>query len=195
MSPSDSQIRSRRSPAHLKRPAALRWHKCLPAILGAMTGVAAATDNYATTQAGFDYLNTVDFEPGDRILLAGGTTFSGKLILGSSDTGTDPLGNLIAPLIVTSFGTGRATISAGDDSAIALQCGELLLDHFVSRCLQLHSLELDQRADLARDREANEVLTRASSGHGARIVRCVRSRADDRRVADAAPALASRAAR
>lgn len=83
-----------------------------------MAGTAGAVDYYATTQADFDYLNTRDFEPGDRIFLEGGMTFTGTLVLGSSDTGTDAQGQLIAPIVITSFGTGRATIDAGDGSAI-----------------------------------------------------------------------------
>ncbi|MEK7950638.1 right-handed parallel beta-helix repeat-containing protein [Luteolibacter soli] len=87
----------------------------VPLLLG---GVAAAKDYYATTQTGFNALNSANFEPGDRILLAGGTTFTGTLNLGSQDTGTDALGNLIAPILITSYGTGRATIAAGDGVAI-----------------------------------------------------------------------------
>ncbi|RYD64610.1 MAG: hypothetical protein EOP83_09320, partial [Verrucomicrobiaceae bacterium] len=70
------------------------------------------------TQNGFNALNTANFEPGDRILLAGGMTFTGTLNLGSQDTGTDAQGNLIAPILITSYGTGRATIAAGDGIAI-----------------------------------------------------------------------------
>jgi hypothetical protein len=104
-----------------------RSTRFLPAIAIASRGVAlslllgsaaAAKDYYATTQNGFNALNSVDFEPGDRILLAGGTTFTGMLNLGSQDTGTDAQGNLIAPIIITSYGTGRATIAAGDGCAI-----------------------------------------------------------------------------
>jgi len=87
----------------------------LPLLLGS---VAAAKDYYAITQAGFNALNSVNFEPGDRILLAGGMTFTGTLNLGSQDTGTDAQGNLIAPILITSYGTGRATIAAGDGCAI-----------------------------------------------------------------------------
>ena len=90
-------------------------HACIAVI---QTALATAADFHVSTQAGFNKLSTLDFEPGDRILLQGGMTFTGTLSLGSADTGTDAAGKLIAPIIVTSHGTGRATISAGDGSAI-----------------------------------------------------------------------------
>jgi hypothetical protein len=84
----------------------------------AMTRSAWTADHYITTQDGFDWLNTLDLEPGDRIFLRGGTTFSGTLVLGSADTGTDAAGMLVAPIVITSYGGGRATIAAGNGSAI-----------------------------------------------------------------------------
>jgi hypothetical protein len=80
--------------------------------------MALASDYFVTTQADFDELNTIDLEPGDRILLAGGSTFTGNLTLGPTDSGTDEDGNLIAPIILTSLGEERATIAAGNGSAI-----------------------------------------------------------------------------
>ncbi|NNC88163.1 MAG: right-handed parallel beta-helix repeat-containing protein [Akkermansiaceae bacterium] len=68
-----------------------------------------AADHTVTNQAEFDALNTTDFDPGDRILLEGGMTFSGSLLFTSEDLGTDA-----DPIVVTSTGTGRATINAGD---------------------------------------------------------------------------------
>jgi hypothetical protein len=92
---------------------------CRAAALSLLLGsVAAAKDYFAATQNTFNALNSANFEPGDRILLAGGVTFTGTLNLGSQDTGTDAQGNLIAPILITSYGTGRATISAGDGCAI-----------------------------------------------------------------------------
>ena len=98
-------------------PVSVMACRCLA--LSLLTGsVATAKDYPAPTQSAFTALNSVNFEPGDRILLAGGMTFTGTLNLGSQDTGTDALGNLIAPIIITSYGTGRATIAAGDGVAI-----------------------------------------------------------------------------
>jgi hypothetical protein len=96
----------------------------LAPVLVVLAAKSAATDYWITTQVGFDFLNTVDFEPGDRIFLAGGTTFSGTLNFGPSDSGTDASGLLVAPIVVTSYGNGRATIQGGDDPAIlAYNCG------------------------------------------------------------------------
>jgi hypothetical protein len=80
--------------------------------------VAMARDYNVTTQSGFNALNSADLEPGDRVFLASGMTFNGTLNLGTQDTGTDALGNLIAPILITSSGTGPATIAAGNGCAI-----------------------------------------------------------------------------
>ena len=53
-------------------------------------------------------VNTQDLEPGDRVLFEGGETFSGPLSVVASDAGTSA-----APVIITSFGSGRATITGG----------------------------------------------------------------------------------
>ncbi|MEO6350257.1 MAG: carbohydrate-binding protein [Candidatus Limnocylindrales bacterium] len=63
-------------------------------------------------------LNTMDFQPGDTILLQGGQSFGGTLSFNAADSGTDSAGNLIAPITVGSYGTGRATINAGTDTGI-----------------------------------------------------------------------------
>jgi hypothetical protein len=59
--------------------------------------------------------NLASFQPGDSILLQGGATFDGSLILGTQDVGTPG-----APLRVGSYGTGRATINAGTQSGIVV---------------------------------------------------------------------------
>ena len=48
------------------------------------------------------------FQPGDHILFEGGRTFGGQIFLDSKDHGAD-----LNPIVVTSYGTGRATIQAG----------------------------------------------------------------------------------
>jgi hypothetical protein len=60
-----------------------------------------------------DQLNRTTFRPGDRILFQGGATFNGMLQLDASDRGTT-----IAPIVIASYGTGRATINAGSNSGI-----------------------------------------------------------------------------
>jgi parallel beta helix pectate lyase-like protein len=68
-------------------------------------------------------VNSTAFQPGDRILLEGGTTFSGPLELGRDDTGT-PARNLV----VTSYGVGRATIDGGNGRAISIDgCSHVLV--------------------------------------------------------------------
>jgi hypothetical protein len=53
-------------------------------------------------------VNSFDFAPGDRVSFLGGATFAGNLYLDSSDAGTSA-----NPVVVTSYGTGAATIDAG----------------------------------------------------------------------------------
>ena len=48
------------------------------------------------------------FQGGDRILFEGGKTFDGTIYFGADDKGT-----AAKPIVVTSYGTGRATIQAG----------------------------------------------------------------------------------
>jgi hypothetical protein len=57
--------------------------------------------------------NSLDLEPGDSALFRAGDTFNGSMLLNSNDTGTDSNGQLIAPIIVSSYGGGpldRASI-------------------------------------------------------------------------------------
>jgi hypothetical protein len=103
-----------------------RARRLLCALLPCLAWADAAMglDYEVSSQVAFTALNAADFAPGDRILLAGGMSFSGKLVLGPEDSGTDEQGNLIAPVVITSSGSGRATINAGDQGAIvAYNCG------------------------------------------------------------------------
>jgi hypothetical protein len=54
-------------------------------------------------------VNKQTYKPGDRILLQGGATFVGNITFNSSSKGTAG-----APITVTSWGTGRALIFAGN---------------------------------------------------------------------------------
>lgn len=60
-----------------------------------------------------DKLNNTTFVPGSRILFEGGAEFPGNLYLDKQD-GNDPL----KPIIVSSYGTGKATIKAGNGTGI-----------------------------------------------------------------------------
>lgn len=57
--------------------------------------------------------NKTTFRPGDRLLLRGGDTFTDPLSLDDSDAGT-----ATSPVAITSFGTGRPTISVSSGTAI-----------------------------------------------------------------------------
>jgi hypothetical protein len=58
-------------------------------------------------------VNEQDFNPGDNILFEGGCTFSGPLMLDADDCG-----NAEDPLIITSYGSGRAVIHGGNLHAV-----------------------------------------------------------------------------
>jgi hypothetical protein len=60
-------------------------------------------------------VNRVALAPGDRILLQGGATLAGTLVLDSADGGTPQ-----KPVVVTSYGGARATIAAGAGDAILI---------------------------------------------------------------------------
>ncbi|MHC4912442.1 MAG: right-handed parallel beta-helix repeat-containing protein, partial [Planctomycetota bacterium] len=62
----------------------------------------SAQDAWAT----IDKVTTVTFSPGDSILFEGGETFSGQLAFDASDAGTPT-----SPVTVSSYGSGRATLS------------------------------------------------------------------------------------
>jgi hypothetical protein len=67
----------------------------------------------ATAWRTISKLNTIDFQPGDLILFEGGTVFPGNMLLEAEDTGTPS-----SPIFIGSYGTGRATISAGNSYGI-----------------------------------------------------------------------------
>lgn len=60
-------------------------------------------------------VNGKTFNAGDRILFQGGGTFDGTLKFIASDRGTATL-----PIVVSTYGTGRATINSGSATAVSL---------------------------------------------------------------------------
>ncbi len=60
--------------------------------------------------------NRQELKPGDKLLFAGGKTFSGNLVLDSKDAGTPE-----NPVTISSYGEGKATITAGLGSAIVFR--------------------------------------------------------------------------
>ena len=61
-------------------------------------------------------VNSWDFKPGDRILFQGGQSFAGNLVFTAADAGTSA-----KPVTVSAYGTGRATILAGDGTGILVE--------------------------------------------------------------------------
>jgi hypothetical protein len=62
-----------------------------------------------------DRVNAHTFAPGDHILFQAGHTFSGQLFFDAADAGTP-----LAPVVVSSYGTGRATIYPADGRGILI---------------------------------------------------------------------------
>jgi hypothetical protein len=71
--------------------------------------------------------NTLDLNPGDSVLFAGGQTFSGNLVLSAEDSGTKD-----APVLLGSYGEGRATIDALNGSGIlATNAGGIRINNLI----------------------------------------------------------------
>jgi hypothetical protein len=104
------------------------------AVVFALLAAALEANNYYVSSSGNDShdglspatawqtlakVNSVNFLLGDRIYFEGGATFSGELSLDANDGGT-----ATNPVVITSYGTGRATIDGGDGRAFyAYNCG------------------------------------------------------------------------
>ncbi|HTS67823.1 MAG TPA: hypothetical protein VMO17_02470, partial [Terriglobia bacterium] len=91
-------------------------------LLGAEYYVAAAGDDTAsgtspgTAWRSVDRVNAASFKPGDCIAFKGGQRFRGNLRLGPGSAGQTN-----APVVITSFGSGRAILLAGHNTAITLE--------------------------------------------------------------------------
>lgn len=57
----------------------------------------------------------VPFRPGDRLRLKGGARFPGGLTIGTGDAGSAP-----RPVVIDSYGTGRAVIAPRGSAGIAV---------------------------------------------------------------------------
>jgi hypothetical protein len=72
-----------------------------------------------STNAAWRTIERVDrarFQPGDRLLFEAATSFAGNLSLSAEDAGTSN-----APVVIGSFGEGRATILAGRQTGITVE--------------------------------------------------------------------------
>ena len=74
---------------------------------------ATGNGSQAAPWATINKLNTLDLNPGDQVFFRGGDTFSGGINIDPTDAGT-----AANPVTINSYGTGRATISAGNGNAI-----------------------------------------------------------------------------
>jgi len=63
-----------------------------------------------------DKVNTIDLNPGDKVLFQAGHDYSGNLLLTAEDAGTPK-----QPVVIGSYGSGRATIKAGNGSGVTVQ--------------------------------------------------------------------------
>jgi len=63
-----------------------------------------------------DKVNTIDLNPGDRVLFEAGHDYPGNLLLTAEDAGIPT-----QPAIIGSYGSGRARIKAGNGSGVTVQ--------------------------------------------------------------------------
>ncbi len=63
-----------------------------------------------------DRVNRTRLRPGDRVRFESGASFAGNLVLSAEDAGTSN-----APVVIDSFGGGRATILAGQQTGISVE--------------------------------------------------------------------------
>ncbi|GAB5453246.1 MAG: hypothetical protein Hals2KO_35740 [Halioglobus sp.] len=61
-------------------------------------------------------VNSLALQPGDRVFFEGGKRFAGTLLLDGADAG-----EAAAPVVISSYGTGRATIDAGTGDGISIR--------------------------------------------------------------------------
>ena len=72
-------------------------------------------------------LNELDLQPGDQVLFKGGEEFSGNLYLDSNDAN-----NSANPVLISSYGSGKAIINAGDEFGIyAYNTSGVTIDNLV----------------------------------------------------------------
>ena len=104
-------------------------------VLFVLVAVAPATDYYLSPSGSdsnpgtspeqawetIDKVNTSTFAPGDSISFEGGQSFTGTIYLDASDAGT-----AASPVVISSYGTGRATIYPTDANGFyAYNCAGL----------------------------------------------------------------------
>jgi len=81
----------------------------------------AGNDSHSGTSAQtawrtLDKVNSVDLNPGDSVLLEAGHDYPGNLLLTAEDAGTPT-----QPVVIGSYGSGRARIKAGNGSGVTVR--------------------------------------------------------------------------
>lgn len=72
-------------------------------------------------------VNSIDLQPGDIVLFEGGEEFEGSLLLNENDANDSD-----NPVRISSYGTGKATIKAGDNIGIyAYNTAGIIIDNFI----------------------------------------------------------------
>lgn len=74
-----------------------------------------------------DKVNATDLNPGDKVLFQAGNDYPGNLLLTAEDAGTPK-----QPVVIASFGSGRARIKAGDGSGVTVRnAGGVVVENLI----------------------------------------------------------------
>ncbi len=74
-----------------------------------------------------DKVNAIDLNPGDKVLFQGNHDYPGNLLLTAEDAGTPK-----QPVVIGSYGSGRATIKAGDGSGVTVRnAGGVVVENLI----------------------------------------------------------------
>jgi hypothetical protein len=74
-----------------------------------------------------DKVNAVDLNPGDKVLFQSGHDYPGNLLLTAEDAGTPK-----QPVVIGSYGSGRARIKAGDGSGVTVRnAGGVVVENLI----------------------------------------------------------------
>lgn len=72
-------------------------------------------------------INSIDLQPGDAVLFEGSNEYNGSIILNKNDAN-----NSVIPIKISSYGTGKATIRAGDEIGIyAHNTSGIIIDNLI----------------------------------------------------------------
>ena len=74
-----------------------------------------------------DKVNAIDLNPGDKVLFEAGHDYPGNLLLTAQDAGTPK-----QPVVIGSYGSGRAKIKAGDGSGVTVRnAGGVVVENLI----------------------------------------------------------------